>query len=166
MLTKFKRSICLSNIALLIASVTTASKGNCASLLGPPMPLALPPVVTTNRYHLPPFTWDTVTNATGYQFIVRHEGVETQRISTVAPPIVVSNLTADLDNYRFTCVATNAAGASEESDPAPLHWLYVLESDALNGPWKLLATNRFTPSSPSHFVSLSRWDLASVLKPD
>lgn len=112
------------------------------------------------------FVWDTVTNALWYSVIVRSNGIETQRRYSMTNSVVVSNLYTPLDQYRFTAIATNSLGESDESVPATLHWMTVLESDSLNGPWKLLVTNQFVPSAPQHFIALSNWNAENFLKKD
>jgi len=111
------------------------------------------------------FMWDAVSGADSYGLIVRSNGIETQRVWTIINFAVISNI-IDIDRYQFTCVASNAAGLSDESKPAPIHWCTVMESDSPTGPWTLLATNSFVPPAPKHFVALSNWSAASLLKPD
>jgi hypothetical protein len=79
--------------------------------------------------------------------------------------VTVSNLYAPLDSYRFTAIATNDLGMSDESNPAALRWMTVCESDSLSGPWTLLATNSFA-TTPQHFIRYSKWSAASMLKKD
>jgi hypothetical protein len=154
----------LSKLALLsVLTSTIALKSRCENSLEPPTTQI---VLSTNRYHLPPFAWDTVTNATGYQVIVQYSGVETQRISTATNWLVVSNLTADLDNYRFTCVATNATGTSAESEHAPLRLITILERDSLNGPLRPFTTPVFEPTNSGRLLWPSNWNAASLLQTD
>ncbi len=119
----------------------------------------------TNTYHAA-FAWDRVTNATGYAIIVRSNGNQIARVPSSTNYTTVSNLSFALDNYHFSCVATNAAGDSDESNVAPLHWMTVNESDSISGPWVLLATNSFAAVEPQHFIALSNWSAASLLKKD
>lgn len=122
-------------------------------------------VPTTNSYHLS-FAFDGVSNATGYQVIVRTNGVEGWRVETVTNFVTVSNLSPALDGYRFTVVATNGFGVSDESSAAVMRWMRVLESDSVNGPWVLLVTNEFMPSAPQHFIALTNWSAGMELKRD
>ena len=112
------------------------------------------------------FTWDTDTNAIWHAVIVRTNGIELFRRYSLTNSVTISNLSYPLDQYRFTAIATNSLGESDESLPATLHWMTVLESDSLGGPWKLLATNQFIPSQPQHFIALSNWNAENFLKKD
>jgi hypothetical protein len=162
-----RRATWLIKLSLLALTWPGLSTLNASCENSSPPPLPNPAVLpVTNRYHLS-FAWDAVTNATSYQVIVRYSGVETQRISTATNWIVVSNLTADLDNYRFSCVATNDAGVSDESERAPLHHITILESSVSPaGPWSLLTTNSFWSLDPNHWIGLSNWSAATLLKKD
>lgn len=112
------------------------------------------------------FTWDTDTNAIWHAVIVRTNHVELFRRYSLTNSVTVSNLSYPLDQYQFTAIATNSIGESDESKPATLHWMTVLESDSLNGPWTLLATNQFVPMQAQHFIALSNFNAQSLLKPD
>lgn len=137
----------------------------CAALAQIHLPTLNPSNSPAVSYHAT-FTFDSVTNAQWYSVIVRSNGIETQRRYSMTNLVTVSNLWFPLDQYRFTAIATNSLGESAESDPAPLHNMSVLEADTLAGPWSLLKTNQFVPSSPQHFIILSNFNAQSLLKPD
>lgn len=112
------------------------------------------------------FTWDTDTNAIWHAVIVRTNGIELFRRYSLTNSVTVSNLSYPLDQYRFTAIATNSVGESDESFPATLHWMTVLESDSLNGPWTLLSTNQFIPNAPQKYIALSNFNAQTFLKKD
>jgi hypothetical protein len=133
----------------------------------PPLPLVSTNVLPPKSYHFT-LTFDAPTNADWYAVIVRSNGVETQRRYAMTNFIAVSNLFFPLSQYQFTAIATNSLNGliSDESNPAPLRCMTVMESDGPTGLWVLLKTNNFIPSAPQHFIALSNWLADSVLKPD
>lgn len=127
--------------------------------------LTAPLKAATNvTYHLS-FTWDTLTNADAYGVMVRSNGLLTQQKWTSTNFVTVSNL-AWIDPYVFTCLASNVSGLSDESPPATKAWATIYHSDSLTNGWILLQTNSFATVLPQHYVALSNWSAASLLKRD
>lgn len=119
----------------------------------------------TNHYHAA-FAWTAVTNADAYAVIARQNSIIQSWTWTASTSVVVSNIAGGLDGWKFTCVASNVAGLSDESNAALLGWMTVNESDSISGPWTLLATNSFAATAPQHYIALSNWSAASLLKRD
>lgn len=126
-------------------------------------------VAQVQKYHVS-FTWDSVTNATGYALLVKTNGVESWRVPAATNYVTVSNLDFNLDQYRFFCVATNSAGESLESSAAALHWITIsnLYATNVNGPWSFLVTNSFEPVNSAMFfrTGISNWSAAAWLHKD
>lgn len=120
----------------------------------------------TNRYHLT-VTWDAVTNAQWYALIVRTNGVEVQRRWSMTNVVTVSNLDGNLDGYRFTAIATNVLGVSDESAPAALRWTTVCRSGGVSGPWVKAPAVEFDPTTNGcGYLRLSNWWAETAMKKD
>jgi hypothetical protein len=134
--------------------------------------ICIPLLAATNAptYHAS-FAWDTVSNASWYSVIVRNSnGVEIQRRYSMTNSVTVSNLFYPLDQYRFTAIATNSLGESDETAPAGLHWVTIFDFQSTNisGPWMPRATNSFMPTNQLQFFksSISNFNANTLLKLD